>query len=133
MHALVCVGGNVSGVYGCADAAGLPAGADCGAESRVAAGGDGRDTERDGGEGRGVRGRGGVGMVGGGGGWRVCWGEWVAGWGRRVWGRFFGGGGWGGGGGGKKRRHYRGAQSFRAEGAQGVDLGGAAGRQPRRM
>src|SRR5712692_1660782 len=55
MHALVCVGGNVSGVYGRADAAGLPAGTDCGAESRVAEDGDGRDSERSGVEGRGVQ------------------------------------------------------------------------------
>src|SRR5712691_10110861 len=54
MHARVCVGGNVSGVHGRADAAGLPAGADRGAESRVAENGDGRDTERSRVEGRGV-------------------------------------------------------------------------------
>src|SRR4029077_9752266 len=54
VHARVCVGGNVPGVYGRADAAGVPAGADCGAESRVAEDGDGRNSERSGVEGRGV-------------------------------------------------------------------------------
>src|SRR6266852_3500540 len=55
LHARVCVGGNVSGVYGRADAAGVPAGANCGAESYLAEDGDGRDSERSGVEGRGVR------------------------------------------------------------------------------
>src|SRR5712692_119392 len=55
LHAFVCVGGNVSGVYGRADAAGVPAGADCGAQSCVAEDGDGRDSERSGVEGRGVQ------------------------------------------------------------------------------
>src|SRR5713226_2985942 len=54
LHAFFFVGRNVSRFPGCADADGVPTGADCGAEPCVAENGDGRDSQRSGMEERGL-------------------------------------------------------------------------------
>jgi hypothetical protein len=55
LHAFVCVGGDLSGFYGCADADGLPADADCGSQPVVAENADGRNSQRSGVAGRRVQ------------------------------------------------------------------------------